>query len=195
MFSLIFSLTLLLAGLGLSIFYEELPVPERLLQVIHNHFQKQGLDLEFEKITLDFRGNVLIEDARVAFTELEEPVLTVESLYIDINYASLILRKTPFDYLRLSNANLYSPGLVSLSGTTETLVSDVNLELTRKWSKWTLNYLTGTFKTLDISAHGDLSALVAKLGQPRTTKEDRPELYVQYLQLTRVMSDYSKNLQ
>ena len=194
MISLIFSLMFLLSALGLSIYYEELPVPERLIRQVEMEFKKQGLELEFDNIALDFRGNVFINDAQLSFTDLEGPALDIESLYLDINYAALIIGKPPFDLLRLGGANFYIPPVVSLSGSTETLVSDVNLELTRKWSTWNLNYLTGRFMTLNLSAFGDLSALIAKLSQPREQKEDRPELYVQYLQLARVLSDFSKNL-
>lgn len=195
MISLIFSLMLLLTALGLSIYYEELPVPDKLIRKLQAEFEKQGLNLDFETIALDFRGNVFIKSARVAFTDLEGPALDVGSLYLDINYAALFIGKPPFDLLRLGSTSFYSPPVVSRSGATETLVSDVNLELTRKWSTWNLNYLTGRFKTLNLSAHGDLSALVAKLSQPKEKKEDRPELYIQYLQLSRFLSDYSKNLQ
>lgn len=194
MFVLIFSLMLLLTALGVSIYYDELPVPEKLLKMVQSEFKEQGLELEFENIALDFRGNLLVDNAQMSFTGLEGPAFDMESLYLDINYAALIVGKPPFDQLRIANANLYSPPVVSLSGSTETLVSNVNLDLTRKWSTWSLNYLTGRFKNLDLSAHGDLSAVIAQLSKPREQKEDRPEIYVQYLQLTRTLSDYSKNL-
>lgn len=195
MIFLIFSLMLLLSALGISIYYEELPVPDQLVRKLQSEFKKRGLDLDFKNIALDFRGNVFIKSARVGFTDLQGPALEVESLYLDINYAALIIGKPPFDLLRLGSTSFYSPPIVSQSGATETLVSDVNLELTRKWSTWNLNYLTGRFKTLNLSAHGDLSALVATLSKPREKKEGRPELYIQYLQLSRFLSDYSKNLQ
>ena len=56
MISLIFSLMLLLTALGLSIYYEELPVPDKLVRKLQSEFEKQGLDLDFENIALDFRG-------------------------------------------------------------------------------------------------------------------------------------------
>jgi hypothetical protein len=184
----------LLSGLGLSIYYEELPVPERLISVINDRFKSQGLNLEFENITLNFSGNVLIREARVAFTQQNEHALEVESLYLDINYASIVLKKAPFDLIRLGNAQLYSPAVVSQSGTNESLVNTVNFELIRQWRRWKLNYFTAKIQDLDISASGDLSVLIAELIKPREKKEDRPELYLQYLHLARTLSDYSKHL-
>ncbi|MCZ6672151.1 MAG: hypothetical protein O7C75_04350 [Verrucomicrobia bacterium] len=195
MFVLIFSLMLLLAGLGLSIYYDELPVPDRLEGFINEALNEQGLDLKYGKITLDFGGNLLIEDAQLSFTRLEEPALQMDALYLDINYAALILKRPPFDKVRLSNAHFYTPAVVSLSGTTDRMVTQINLEVTKHWDSWNLHFLTAKFGHLDLSANGDLTTLIRKLTQPREREEERPDLYLQYLQLSRILSDYKKILQ
>lgn len=194
LFLLIFTLMVLLAGLGLSVYYDEIPVPDRLLQVVTRQLKKAGLDMEFGRITLDFQGNLLIQDATVSFLRSHEPVLKMELLYLDIHYPSLVLGKWPLEQLKLANATLFSPAIVSLSGTTDRLLDHVNLELGKRWSKWTLHYLTARLQNLDIAANGDVSILAAELIKPRK-KEQQPDLYLRYLDLAATLSDHSKHLQ
>ena len=61
MLGLILSLMLLLAGLGLSIYYDELPVPDRVLKVINKRLEAEGIRLDYETTAFDFRGNLLVK--------------------------------------------------------------------------------------------------------------------------------------
>jgi hypothetical protein len=195
MLGLILSLMLLLAGLGLSIYYDELPVPDRVIQIIEKRLENEGIKLDYEMIGFDFRGNLIVKNARLSFTKEAATALEIESLYLDINYTAIFLRKDPLDLIKLGNASLYSPAVVSLSGTNEKLVTNVSLEIYRQWTKWHLTYFTAKFQTLDISAAGELSALVEELFKPREKKNEAPELYVQYLRLCRLLTDTSTYLQ
>ncbi|MCB1120043.1 MAG: hypothetical protein KJT03_00720 [Verrucomicrobiae bacterium] len=195
MITLIFSLMLLLAALGLSIYYDEFPVPERLLTLVNERTQEEGLDLQFEKITLDFRGNLLFKNARLAFVENPETALEVEQLYLDINYTALFLNKSPIDLIRLGNATLFGPSSVTRSGTHEKLVTGVNLELVRVWTQWRLLYLTAQFQNLGLTVSGEITALVNEALRPREKQQKKPDLHGDYLRITRLLSDYSKYLQ
>lgn len=191
MITLIFSLMLLLAVLGLSIYYDELPLPARILTVINDRAREEGLDLEFDKITLDFRGNLLFKDARLSFLENPETALEIEQLYLDINYTALFLNKEPIDLLRLGNATLYAPSLASRGGSHEKLITGVNLELVRIWTRWRLRYLTAHFQNLDIAASGDITALVREALRPRERPTDQTDFYGDYLKITQALVEYS----
>ena len=193
MFCLTFTLLLLLTGLGLSIYYDEIPIPQRFLKIVNAKIQEQGLILEYEKITLDFRGNLLIKKASLSFEKSGETALEVDQLYLDVNYASLLLGRVPLNNLELDNACIYYPAIVSPTGTNQQMLNNVNLALSRRWTTWNLKYLTAKFQHLDILASGDLSALFAILGQTKP-KEETKDPYLQYLQLARSVSDQSKSL-
>ena len=191
--TLIFTLSVLLCGLGLTLSYDELPVPNRLLQLINRQMADQGLELDFEKINLDVRGNLLIQNARISFVQAEEPALEAELVYLDVNYPALLLRRIPIDRIGLSNATFYGSAMVTITGAADKLLEKVHLSLTKNWSRWEINYLTAQIQQLRIAASGDVSALVEKLSQPRE-KENEKELYYQYLNFVRLLSEQSKNL-
>ncbi|MDA0348000.1 MAG: hypothetical protein O3C43_13345 [Verrucomicrobia bacterium] len=193
MFCLTFTLLLLLTGLGLSIYYDEIPVPQRILEIVNAKIKEQGLTLKYEKIILDFRGDLLIKKARLSFDKSGETALEVDQLYLDINYASLFLGRIPLNNLELDNARIYYPAIVSPTGTNQRMLDKVNLALSRRWTKWNLKYLTAKIQHLDIVASGDLSALFAILGQTKP-KEKTKDPYLQYLQIARSVSDQSKFL-
>jgi hypothetical protein len=193
MFILAFTLLLLLIGLGLSIYYDEIPVPERLLKIVNTKIREQGLALKYEKITLDFRGDILIKNASISFEKSGEKALEVDQLYLDINYPSLFLGTIPLDKLKLDNARLYSPAIVSTTGTNQRIFDKVNLSLSRRWTNWNLEYFTARFQNLDIVASGNMSALFAILGQGKP-KQETKDPYLQYLQVARTLSDQSNYL-
>ena len=193
MFCLTFTLLLLLTGLGLSIYYDGIPVPERLLKIVTAKIKEQGLTLKYEKITLDFRGDLIIKKASLSFDKSGETALEVDQLYLDINYASLLLGRVPLNNLKLDNARIYYPAMVSPTGTNQRMLDKVNLVFSRRWTNWNLKYFTAKFQQLDIVASGDLSAGFAILSKTKQ-KEEPKDLYLNYLQLARAVSDQSKYL-
>ncbi|MBH53527.1 MAG: hypothetical protein CMI18_04175 [Opitutaceae bacterium] len=194
MLLLILSLMLLLTALAVSIIYDEIPVPEPLEEVVNNALKEQGLEIDYEKITVDFGANLFIENATISFTALDDPILKVDSLYLDINYAGLIRKRFPLEKLIVNNAVAYSPGIVSQSGVSEPVLESLNLSFSKKWSEWELSFLSGRMQSLCITGNGSLRALVAELMKLRPGKEDPPDLYLSYLQAMRHLSGNLKYL-
>lgn len=194
LFALTFSLLVVLCGLGLSLYYKEIPIPERLLKVLKDHLKEEGLSIQYDSISIDFTGDILIKNGRVSFTETSEPALEVDLLFIDLNYPAIILGRTPFNAIKLSGARIYSLAIVSPTGTNEKLIDHVNLAISRRWNRWNLEFFTAKFQHLDIVARGNLSGLIANLEISEKKEEEREDIYSLYLQFTRSLSDQIKNL-
>ncbi len=194
MLGLILSFMILLAALGLSIFYEEIPIPARVIERINQELEREGLNLEFEKVTLDFKGDLLVQNVALSFVRSEEPALLADLVYVDVNYPALILQGIPIDKINVSNATLFCPAMVSLSGTTDRLVENIHLALNHRWRQWKMPFLTGNFRNLQLSASGDLTGLITRLVEPREKGPEKPDLYLEYLKLSRQAIEASKTL-
>ena len=192
---LVFTLLVMLMGLGISIYYDEIPVPEPVEEIVNDVLNDIGLDLEYKKITIDLRANLLIEDATLSFTQAEDPAVKVDSIYLDVNYAALVLGKIPLNKLIIDNGRVFSPGIVSLSGTSDQVLEAVNLSITKKWNTWDLSFFTARFQNLDISGKGNLSALIRKLQLQKKKDQEPPNLYLDYIKLMQAVSENSKYLQ
>ncbi len=194
LFALTFTLLVVLCGLGLSIYYKEIPIPERLLNVLNDHLKEEGLSIGYDSVSIDFTGDILIKNGRVSFIETSDPALEVDLLFLDLNYPALILGRTPFNTIKLSGARLYSPAIVSPTGTNEKLVDHVNLAISRRWNRWSLEFFTAKFQHLDVVAGGNLSGLIAHLKLREKKEKELIDIYSQYLHLTRLISDQTKHL-
>ena len=91
MYVLIFMLLVLLFGLGLSIYYGEIPDPERLLKVLNSKLEEEGLKIHYDAISIDFTGDILIKNGRIDFTATNEPALEADQLFVDLNYPAFAL--------------------------------------------------------------------------------------------------------
>lgn len=194
MYVLIFMLLVLLFGLGLSIYYGEIPDPERLLKVLNSKLEEEGLKIHYDAISIDFTGDILIKNGRIDFTATNEPALEADQLFVDLNYPAFALGKTPFNNIRITGGRLYSPAIVSASGTNDNLIDQVNLSVSRRWSHWSIEFLTAKFQNLDIAVNGDLSGLVHHLNFDKKKEKNPINLFSQYLRLSRLLSDQTKNL-
>ena len=188
------SFMMLSAVVVLSMFYEEIPIPPRLMERIERQLESQGLNLACEKVTLDFRGNLLGQKMALSFMKSDEPVLEADLVYLHINFAALMLDRIPIDKVRVSNATLYCPAMVSPSGATDHLVQDLHFSLRRHWGGWSMPFLTGNFRHLQLSASGDLTGLVLHLSEPGKGDPDKPDLYPVYLKLSGMAMEAYKTL-
>ena len=188
------SFMMALAIVVLSMFYEEIHIPHRLMEQIDQQLEDQGLNFDCEKVTLDFKGNLLGHKAALSFINSDEPVLQADLVYLHINLAPLMLNRMSIGKIRISNATLYCPAMVSPSGATDPLVQDLHFTLRRHWGGWSMHYLTGKFRRLQISASGDLTGFVPHLLGQGKRGEDRPDLYLEYLKLSSRVLEASKYL-
>lgn len=168
----------------LSMFYEEIPIPPRLMERIERQLERQGLNLQSEKVTMDFKGNLLGHKMALSFIRSDEPFLKADLVYLQFNIPSLMLGRMAIDKVRVSNATLYCPAMVSPSGATDYLVQDLHFALRRNWGGWSMPFLTGNFRHLQLSASGDLTGLVPHLSAAGKGAPDKPDLYPEYLKLS-----------
>ncbi len=187
---LIFSLLLMLAFLSLSLFYDEIHIPERILIQVREKLSQKGIRVTYDDISMDFLGNVTFDNATIYFIESEEPAINSERLYVNINYAAIMIGRMPIDEIRLSDADLYSPAMLSPSGTTDYLIKDLDLGIRKQWGNWELYHFIAEINDLKLSANGDLTTLVKTLinKQPKQTQE--PNLYLDYLKLCKQLVHY-----
>ncbi|WP_221029499.1 AsmA-like C-terminal region-containing protein [Actomonas aquatica] len=129
----LWSLWLLLGiGLGIQCFIlssRELTVPRFLLREIETRLAASGLEVSFGGATFDPGGHVLLREARVNLSALDETILEADAIYLELNPLTLWFRHVDLQRLRIDGADLLIPAALSPSGTRAPLVQDLNLTL------------------------------------------------------------------
>jgi hypothetical protein len=115
-------LTLVLQGVvGVA---RELRIPEFALRKIEHRLAAAGLQARFGAATFDPTGRVLLREVQVFLKPLPEPVLTAETLYLEVDPWALLVRTVQIRSVQISGAELLVPALLSPSGRTEPLVRE-----------------------------------------------------------------------
>jgi len=152
----------LLLGIQVYIaFAQKMPIPKFLLQSLESRLATSGISATFGNTSIDPNGRLLIENLQLSLASFDEPVATVQSLYIELNPWALIAGDVEPRKLVASGVNLRVPGMLSDSGTWEQTLRDMNFSLTPHDQLIELHYLNARLAGLVVSARGaiDTSSL------------------------------------
>jgi hypothetical protein len=159
---------------GFIAFARELPVPEFALRRIEQRLADAGLRATFGAATFDPGGHLLLRDVRLSLGPVREPVVTAESVYLELDPWALLLRDVQIETVELSGAEFRVPALLSPSGQAEAVVSgvDATIKPAERARGLEISHLTARVGPLHVHARGHLPA------RPKTETTPSPEQWL-----------------
>ncbi|MCC5025447.1 MAG: hypothetical protein J6386_22870 [Candidatus Synoicihabitans palmerolidicus] len=104
----------------------ELALPDFLFREVESRAKSAGLGIEFGSASFDPSGRILLRNVRLSLSSFDEPILRAESIHLEIDPWSLWMRELKTRSVRISGADLLIPAMLSPSGTTVPLVSNLD---------------------------------------------------------------------
>ena len=146
------------AGLCIQIYImssRELAVPGFVLREFEARLEAAGLRVSFGRANFDPGGVILLRDAHISLTAIDEPIFRADAIYLELNPVSLLLRQVEPHRIRLSGAALLIPSVLSPSGTRTALVEDLDTLLRPGLDSGVLHidHLTARFGPLPVDLH------------------------------------------
>ncbi len=147
-------LALLLAAQTYIATHQELEVPGFLLRSLEERLAASGVRATFGRTSFDPTGRVLIENVRLSLPAFIEPVISARAIYVRLDPWALVGGKFDPRELRLSGANLAIPAMLSPSGRSEEILSDLDTTLIPHEHTLELAQLSGRVAGISLIAHG-----------------------------------------
>lgn len=138
-------------------FAHELAVPSFLVRSLESRLAVSGLHTSFGRARFDPSGRVLLENARVSFVAEDEPAVTAQRLYIDIDPWSLLAGRFEPRQLQASGVSLWVPAMLSATGRSENLLQDVELSVTPAGEGFEIHQLTARLAGMPVTGRGTVS--------------------------------------
>jgi len=152
---LVLGLTLaILTYIALS---RDLPVPGFLLRRIETELAASGFELQFGHAQLDPRGKILLQDVRLRSRQFEDPLLECRLLYVRHDFWSLLSDQPTAMEIQVEGATLQLPAMLSASGTTEPIVSQLVARLHYESHVWQVDQLACLVGGVHLTAHGSFA--------------------------------------
>ncbi len=161
-------------------------LPASARHAIEARLAEHGLRVKLGLVRIDFSGDVRCEDVRVGPLSMEDPLVTVSSVYTNIDLGNLLMGELSLSEVRVSGMDLHLPGMQSLSGVDEVMVGGVDLELHRSGREIVLSHLAGYVRQVPVQVYGRFPTPSAQDGaQSASLKEQVKTLSTAWLGVAR----------
>lgn len=150
-------LALLLAFQLYIAFAHELAVPPFLMRSLESRLAASGLRATFGRAQFDPSGRVLIENARVSLGTAEEPAVTAQSLYINVDPWALLAGRFQPRQLQASGVSFWVPAMLSATGRNESLLEDADLTVTPSGDGIEVHQFTARLAGMEVTGRGTIS--------------------------------------
>ena len=152
---------LLVVLLALQIYVlvaRQFPVPAFILRALESRLAASQLTVRFRHAMIDPSGSVLAEDVRLESRSYAEPLFTARALYVRLDPWALLAGHFDPREIRVAQANLFIPAMLSPTGQAEALVSDCNgtVEFIPRQRAIELAQFNCRSGSLVVTAHGGL---------------------------------------
>ena len=134
----------------------ELAVPAFILRQIGDQLEASGAQAAFGRTAVDPSGRVLIENLRIQLPGFAEPVVTIRSVYLQLNPWSLILGRVETGEVKLSGVSAAVPAMLSATGRAQEVLRDFDLTFTPARHALVIRQLSGRIGALAVTARGTL---------------------------------------
>lgn len=186
-------LGLTLAALAYVALARDLPVPDVVLRRVESRLAASGLAVRFGQAHFDPTGRILLEDVEVHSRQFDDPLLVCRLLYARHNFWALLAGRTEPEEIRIEDAALQLPAMLSPSGTTEPFVRDVTIVVRYENNAWQVAQFIGRIGRLTLTLEGELPA------PPRTGRGgpalSLDQITAQYLQTARKLAPNLRRLE
>lgn len=146
---------------------QELEIPAFALRQLETRLAAAGLRATFNRTSFDPTGRVLIQDVKILLPSFNEPVLTARAAYVRINPAMLLMGRVEPREIRIDDATVLVPAMLSPTGKAEELVQGIHATLEPTSRLLAIRQLNARAAGVTISAHG-IVPLPRKSKKPAT---------------------------
>lgn len=188
---------LLIAQIGIAVSHE-LAVPKFLLRALEERLAASQVSVAFGRATLDPTGAVILENVRVSLPGLDEPVARVRAATIGLDPWALAVGRFEPRRVRATGISFSAPAMLSPSGRSEEIVSDLELDCVPAEKELILDTLTARASGLTLAAHGTLhfrrhpGAAPAALPAVASFAQNYPDLCRRLLRLSARLADFEQ---
>lgn len=147
-------LALLLTVQVVILVKKELSLPAWVRNRIESKLAESGLRAVLGPTQFDTSGKILIQDLTIFQTALADPLARIGSVYAQLDPWWLLAGHVEFEEVVIEDATLFLPGLLSPTGQSESLFTDLSLKVIPEGRTLHLPAFAGRFANLEISLQG-----------------------------------------
>lgn len=174
-----------------------LPMPSWILRQIETRINSTGLNVQIDQANIDLAGRVSIKNLQITPHSLDSPLIKIEEVYVRLDPLALLTRHVDARYIRASGVNLLLPAMLSPTGRTEAVLSNIRLAFKPDQDTIALEQLSGEVANLTFSARGSI-AVPKELTRGSSSKEITAETMARaiktYVDLARRLSETTPEL-
>ncbi|HLP07250.1 MAG TPA: AsmA-like C-terminal region-containing protein [Opitutaceae bacterium] len=153
----------------------ELTVPEFLLHRLEQKLEFQHLSARFGRTAFDPQGNLVLEDVRLYGSGIQEPLARASSVRLRLDVFAVARGDFDVSKVEITGARFDCPAIVSPSGVSEPLISELGGTLRHENGEWSVpdaTFFAGrVFVTASVTWNAPRAATAAKPTPANVLKE------------------------
>lgn len=135
---------------------QELSLPDFVLRRLEDKLAESGLRATFSRTSFDPGGRILVENARLWLPAYAEPVFTARAIFVQVNPLMLVLGQVDPVDVKIMDAAVVVPAMLSNTGQSIELVRDIEATLQPNDKSFTLRQLSARVAGVALSARGTI---------------------------------------
>lgn len=147
-------LALLLAAQAAIALSHELAVPDFLLRAFEQRLAASHVRVAFGRATFDPTGSIHVEDIRISLAGQPEPVARARAAFIELDPWTLAVGGFEPRRLQATGVSLSVPAMLSASGRSEEIISDLDVTCVPRGKEFVIEHLTTHVAGIPVSVHG-----------------------------------------
>jgi len=174
-----------------------LPMPSWMLRQIEARINSTGLSVQIDEATIDLVGRVSIKNLQITPQTIDTPLIKIEEVYLRLDPLALLTRQVDPRYIRATGVNLLLPAMLSPTGRTEAVLSNIRLAFKPDQDTIALKEFSGEVANLTFSARGSIAIpkeLTRSSANKGITAETMSRALKTYVDLARKLSEITPEL-
>lgn len=172
-------LALVLQGIIITVahHYRDIPVPDFLLQRLHQQLATHDLWFTSKSIKIDPYGQLIIKNAEIYHNDFDQPLIITHLAVAEFSLIQLLIGTWALESIRVADATLFCPPLYSPSGVTEKGIENIFLDME-------LTYTGLTIHNLQLQSGPLRTSIQGHLPQPLLNAQVRSDTTRQLIDIT-----------
>lgn len=151
----------------------ELSLPDFVLRRLEDKLAESGLRATFSRTSFDPSGRVLVENTRLWLPAYAEPVFTARAIFVQVNPLLLVLGQVEPVEIKIMDATVAVPAMLSTSGQAVELIRDIEATLQPGEKSFAIRQLSARVAGVAVAARGTILLPRGTSTGPAETVGDR----------------------
>ncbi len=135
---------------------QELSLPDFVLRRLENKLAESGLRATFSRTSFDPTGRILVENTRLWLPAYAEPVFTARAIFVQLNPLMLVLGQVEPVEVKIIDATVSVPAMLSTSGQATELIQDIEATLQPSEKSFGIRQLSARVAGVAVAARGTI---------------------------------------